>query len=829
LAFGTIVAPAATAPQAIVLANTGSTAMSLTLGMTGTGANLFPESTTCGSSLAAGSSCFVSFKFSPKVAGGYSAALTVTNDAGTGTGASLSGTATPFTITLNTSSASAWVIDNGAITFNWNSALAYLNSWILDGYSDQLVDTTTLGSGSQVEGLYSGMVGPFLNGTPTASCTAVGVTIVGTPTTTCAAGSGTTPYLDWAITWLDTASASNDYTFVWHYLIFPNDPGVHTYVQLVHNASNTNPVSNSGVGQIQWIFRDNQSIFTHTYEVNSGLGWLGVEDIPLPSVSDMASSDPGRVVQNAAEDLHGFTDIPAGFGREFMTKYDYAGYEVLHQAQGLYGPASSGTTYGVWTVMPKLETLIGGPTKQNLFFTENIDMIEAYSDHEDLPLDTLGYATPAGVASNRLFGPYYIHINTLGTAYNQTGNTLASQADMYADAISAEASLVNNYDNVSPLVAAGYTASTGRGSVSIQVNGVLGSQYTAWAVLSDPNKNFQVSTNGMQYWADISSNGTATFTGVVPGTYRLSVYDLGKWGEYRQDGIVVTANNPTTVSAITFQPENFADATGETVFTIGTPDRSAHEFLHGHNTTTGNDDREFYGNWNYWADFAANQGAVVYYATAVGGTPATNDLTKWNYNHWGTSFDPGLYDPNVATPPTGGTAIPDNTYGYNDYSTPFGNSIPTYVAALSGATGTNGVTTGIPAWQVHFATPANFASEAYVVLSVAIACDEGSYVVALNGHSYTWSRTNVSDCMVRSGLSGYTQWFVMQWPTSDLTQTAGADNVISIGMSQPDGASDDALRLELTNTSAAPATTGWNDYTFLNGATTLNNDTITNP
>jgi hypothetical protein len=48
-------------------------------------------------------------------------------------------------------------------------------------------------------------------------------------------------------------------------------------------------------------------------------------------------------------------------------------------------------------------------------------------------------------------------------------------------------------------------------------------------------------------------------------------------------------------------------------------------------------------------------------------------------------------------------------------------------------------------------------------------------------------------------------------------------------MSQPQGASDDALRLELTNTSAAPSTTGWNDYTFLNGTTTLNNDAVPNP
>ncbi len=245
------------------------------------------------------------------------------------------------------------------------------------------------------------------------------------------------------------------------------------------------------------------------------------------------------------------------------------------------------------------------------------------------------------MASNRLFGPYYIHVNTLGTAYNQTGNTLASQADMYADAISAEAALVSNYDSVAPLVAAGYVPSNGRGSVSIQVNGVSGAAHTAWAVLSDPATNFQYTYQGMQYWADISASGSATITGVAPGTYRLSVYVLGQWGEYRQDGIVVTANNTTSVPAIDLPAGELTNvngtASGETVFTIGTPDRSSHEFLHGHNTATGNDDREYWGNWNYWADFMANQGAVVYYATAVGGTPATNDLSKWNYIHWGSA------------------------------------------------------------------------------------------------------------------------------------------------------------------------------------------------
>jgi hypothetical protein len=841
--------------QALVVTNNGSVALSLSIGFNGTGSGLFNETNSCGSSLAAGASCNVGLQFAPLVAGSYSASLTLTDNAGSGSQVvPVSGTATPFTINVNTTTASAWVIDNGAITFNWNSSSGNLVSWVLDGYADQLVDTTNT-SNSQPYGLYMDNTGSLDNAsvppstsggvaaTATASCTIVGGTVTGP--TTCTTGTGSTPYFDWSLTVPDSANSGNEYTFVEHWIVFPNDPGVHTYVELVHSTSDTA----ASVGQIQWVFRDNLSIFNNTYEVNSGLGILGAEDIPRPQLSDTTGStgsDPGRTVQNAAEDLHGLSDIPGRFGRYFDTKYDYAGYEYLHQAHGLYGLAPSGTTYGVWTVLPKLETLVGGPTKQDLWFTGNIDMIEAYSDHEDLPINMI---TAAGVAYNRLFGPYYIHVNTLGKAYSQTGNVLTNQAAMYADAISAEAALVPNYDNEPQLVAAGYVPSTGRGSVSIpQINNVIGAAHTAWAVLSDPGVNFQVSYNGMQYWADVSSTGSATFTGVVPGTYRLSVYVLGQWGEYRQDGIVVTANNTTNVSTITFQPENFAGTTGETVFTIGTADRSSHEFLHGHNTATGNDDREYWGNWNYWMDFSANNGAVVYYATAVGGTPATNNLQLWNYDHWGSSFDPGLYDPNTVTPPAGGTAIPDNTYGYNDYSTPFGNNIPAYVAGLTGETGTNGVTTPIPPWQVYFATPSNIAnySSGYVELSISAACAYGSYTVTLNPSAANvqriWHYTNYSDCVIRSGLSGYTQWFVMEFPVSALNQTPGGSNEITVSMSQTYGAEDDAWRLELTNTSSNPAVTGWNDYTYITGTSTpavpplpanssglYNNDAIPNP
>jgi len=454
----------------------------------------------------------------------------------------------------------------------------------------------------------------------------------------------------------------------------------------------------------------------------------------LPPASESFSTDPGRAVSDATVDLHGFT-LPAGFTREFYTKYDYSSYNYLHQAHGTFG-----STYGVWGYFPSNESLVGGPTKQNLIYTGNLLILEAYSNHYD---NELALTTPAGTASSRLFGPFYIHFNTIGKAYNATGSPINTPGDMYADTLEAGASFIPLYDTEEQLLLSGYIPSTARGSVSIQVNGVVGAPKTAWAVLSDPAKNIQLSSHGYQYWADISATGSTTFAGVVPGTYRLSVYDLGQFGELRQDGIVVTANSTTTVPPVNFVPENFG---GETVFTIGTPDRSSHEFLHGHDAA-GHDDREFFGTWNYWEDFAANNGSVVYNATAGPAVPATNDLTKWNYDHWGV-FDPGLF---------GGvySSSDDATDGYT-------YAIPAYVATLTGHAGTNGVTTRTPTWTVHFATPADVANYQYAVLSIAMACDFGSYVIDLNGTSSTQARTwgygssTESDCAVRSGLSGYT-------------------------------------------------------------------------
>jgi hypothetical protein len=609
-------------------------------------------------------------------------------------------------------------------------------------------------------------------------------------------------YIDWWIT--VPSNASNAFTTSRHFVLTANDTGWHVYSTVDHSATD---IAGS-IGQWQYVFRINLAEFTNTYTVDEGLGNRGVQVVPLPDPSVTGNTDPGRHAQDATVDLHGLP-VPAGFTREFFTKYDYSSYEYLHRAHGVFGK-----TYAAWTVIPSLETLVGGPTKQDLIFTDNILMMEVLSNHLD---NALGYPAPVGVASHRLFGPFYFHFNTF-TAANPT------PASLHREALTWLPEFPSLYDGDDTLIGSGYVPSTGRGRVEFSVAG--GGEHrpdTAWTVLSDSTRNFQLSSAGLQYWTtdreagrdhhdrfDERNDGKFRLSGVAPGTYRLSHYVLGQWGELRQDAVTVSANETTTIKG-TFTPENFGP--DKPVWTIGTPDRSSHEFLHGHDAN-GHDLRNYWGAYNYWADFAATNGMQVYYATPVGTTPATNDPTKLNYNLW-ARFDPGLYA-GIFNP------ADDTPDGYT-------YEIPSYVASLPNATGTNGVTTPVPGITIHFTTTdAQVAQGQYAVLSLGLACAEASVIATLNGAQRIFHFVSASDCMARSGVSGFYEWAALQWPTSVLN-APGADNVLTLTVSQTLGVELDALRMEITATSADPTVTGWHDYAFTDGTTSVSaNDAVPN-
>jgi hypothetical protein len=674
-------------------------------------------------------------------------------------------------ITIDTSSPTDWKISNGVLTVDWLPSDGRIFSMHWSAFPNQELIDQTNRSHAGPKGFYMDNVGP---------------------------GSGTPAndyyldpsgrYIDW---WMKVPSGpGNAFTWSQHYVMFAGDPGVHIYFVLDHG-----PADSAGsIGQIQWVLRSDLSQFTNDYSVNTGLSNLGATTVPMPNAVMFGNSDPGRNVQDATVDLHG-ENLPAGFRREFYTKYDYSSYEYLHKAEGVYGPSMA-----AWMVVPSQESLTGGPTKQDLIFTGNLLIMEAYSNHLD---NQMSFSVPAGATMHRLYGPFYLHLN----AFSSTRPTAAS---LYQEALTAAAQWTRAYDQESVLLQNGYVPSTARGHVTVKVNGAKGMNLNqAWAVLSDNQTNMQYSHAGREYWANINPGSVANFDGVAPGTYRLTVYTLGQWGELRQDNVTVEAGN-TTHLTVNWTPENFGSAAP--IWTIGTADRSAHEFLHGrvanppdldpnyrdeYTNRLGNtvqDDREYWGNWNYWADFAATQGAVNYYATAVGSTPATSDLSKWNYNQWHV-FNPGLYA-GIYNP------ADDTTDGYKYIC-------PAYVG--------NCATAAAPDWQVHFTTSDDQQGQGqYVTLSAGLAATESSLVVSLNGHPLVWPGYNHknSDAAVRSGLSGTYQWVVFQWDVSALNPP-GQDNVITFNVGRTQGDQYDALRMEISSRSADPAATGWNDYEYV--------------
>ena len=663
------------------------------------------------------------------------------------------------TLSINTSNAKDWVITNGTLKLDWDSTGGRVFGVYLNGVN--LVDTT------------SGSAGLYMDNTG-----------IGSGTVTSGYHQGGSSYIDW---WITVASSStNPFTFTQHFILTDNDTGFSVYNVIQHSATD---IAGS-IGQDQYVFRISQSLFDNTYSVDPGLNNLGDFITPLPTISSGAANDPGRNVQNAVLDLHGLS-LPSGYGREFETKYDYCSYEYLHKAHGVYG-----STYGAWTVVPSTDSLEGGPTKQELIFTGNILMMECLSGHLD---NNVAYTPPQGANTTHILGPFYFH-------FNQFSGTIKTPADMYQDALNAAGAMTSAYDYEGILHSNGYVASTSRGSVTPFITGA-GSSTTnkSWSVLSDQGKNFQLSSLGHQYWVNENTDGDATLYNVIPGTYRLSSYVLGEWGEMRDDGITATAGANSGYHGLTFVPENFSSSAP--IWTLGTPDRSAHEFLHGHNSS-GQDDREYYGNWNFWKDFTSNSGAVNYYATADGSHAATNNLDDWNYVQW-ANFDPGLF---------GGyyKSGDDTTDGYNYI-------VPSYVG--------DPATAACPPWTVHFTTSsAQLAQGKYAVLSVALAGTNGDVLANLNGKQQLIFRGggNESDPTIRSGLSGTFQWIVLQWDASRLN-AAGADNVLTLSTNHG-GVMYDALRFEITNTSADPAVRGWHDYEYLYNTTdTPADDSVPNP
>lgn len=339
-----------------------------------------------------------------------------------------------------------------------------------------------------------------------------------------------------------------------YWFLRDGETGLHLFSRLYYYNDTT---ENSGVLQeLRTLFRPNldTSIWTHLITNDEIYAPLPRPD---PAVGNTANA---TTVQDATWYIGDRTDDPyvEAFA-DYFTKYSFSADYGDQLAHGMYGNgslSSDGTTYGSWLVMNTKDTYFGGPTWSDLAVDGIVYNYITSNHHGDqAPNITNGF--------DRTFGPSYYHFNHAdnGTTWQELrGEALALATPQWN---------AQFYDDIAYLVP-NYVPTSRRGSWKATVSLPEGAASRATAVLSASGYDFQDNaqdTTAYQYWADIDSEtGAVEIERVKEGTYRLTVFAEGIFGDYSQDGVVVSAGE-ATVSNVSW----VAESAGKELWRIGTP------------------------------------------------------------------------------------------------------------------------------------------------------------------------------------------------------------------------------------------------------------------
>lgn len=182
------------------------------------------------------------------------------------------------------------------------------------------------------------------------------------------------------------------------------------------------------------------------------------------------------------------------------------------------------------------------------------------------------------------------------------------------------------YDSIAEHVP-NYVTSKKRGTFKLKASIPKGAK-NAIAVLAQEGVDFQdnvFDTSAYQYWGDIDKNGYASIPMVKAGTYRLTIYADGVFGQFTQDKIKIKLGK-TETTKVTWKEE----AAGKELWRIGTPDKSSGEYRHGYERDTEHPlQPEQYR--IYWAAYDFPNDFPEGVRFKVGESDVGQDL---NYVHW---------------------------------------------------------------------------------------------------------------------------------------------------------------------------------------------------
>ncbi|KAK6193229.1 Lyso-phosphatidylcholine acyltransferase [Pestalotiopsis sp. IQ-011] len=546
-----------------------------------------------------------------------------------------------------------------------------------------------------------------------------------------------------------------------YWFLRDGETGLHMFERLAYYNETTPFLRN--LQEFRTLFRPNSEIWTHL--LTNEEQWA-----PLPGKEAIANE---VVVQDATWYL-GNTPDDAYVQQEadYFTKYTFSDTWRDNDVHGQFADGTQtpdNSTYGSWLVMNNKETYFGGPLHSDLMVDGIVYNYIVSNHHGDqTPNITNGF--------DRTFGPHYYYFNHL-----PAGTTiLESRADAAQYANSSWNA--DFYDSIAQHVP-NYVPTAERGSFSLQISLPEGAANPI-AVLAQNAVDFQdnvLDVDAYQYWAEVdAATGRAAIPRVRAGTYRLTVYAGGVFGDYVQDDVAVTAGEEQSLAVAWAE-----DSAGAEVFRIGTPDKSSGEYRHGYARDAARPRRpeEYRIYWPVY-DFVDEFPAGVSYK--VGESDPAADL---NYVHWSVF---GGYGNSLRPEPYAGDGNVNNwtvafDFDRSDYADDATEAV--FTVLLAGAKTAAGNT------DVYNA------SEPYSNLK---------YTVNVNGEDlepWVIPYYQSSSCAVRSAVICYNIGHKFRFP-SDLLVTGGNTFILSLPYNATDYESAvlpttvyvqyDALRLEIS-------------------------------
>ncbi|KAG9659379.1 rhamnogalacturonate lyase, partial [Aureobasidium melanogenum] len=390
-----------------------------------------------------------------------------------------------------------------------------------------------------------------------------------------------------------------------YWFLRETETGLHTFSRLAYH-NETKPFLRN-LQEFRTLFRPTTPLWTHL-STNEKI------NAPLPSSDTLKYS---RTVQDATWYIGNYTQAPyVEQFADYFTKYTFSDEWRDHKVHGIFGDGSNskdGSTFGAWLVMNTVDTYFGGPTHSDLTVDGIVYNYISSNHHGDnVPNITTGF--------DRTFGPQYFHFNK--------GSNTTTLAELRAEAEKLASPIWNTafYDSIAHLVP-NYVPSTQRSTWRGRIDLPKGANRPI-AVLAQNGVDFQdnvLDTKAYQYWSDIDEKGNVEILMVKPGTYRLTVYADGIFGQYIQDNIVVAVGKVTSTKAKWRE-----ESAGKELWRIGTPDRSSGEYRHGDQPDPSKplhppECRIYWANWDFPTDYP---NGVTF---EVGKSDESKDF---NYVHW---------------------------------------------------------------------------------------------------------------------------------------------------------------------------------------------------